>query len=195
MLILLFLVAAFALYRVLLLDPRCAQTRAKPLLLWFSIIVTTLPLIIRPESPVAPFSLCFALSSLFTPLFFSAMATEGVAAWVGDKVFLSASRFLVASVLAIPLSLFERGWWVGVLLGLGGALFLSRRGLWVRSGGSAGRYAVAVIGLCVVGAGLSAQTDSIKITPRNWFKSMEHLKEAAGSDTNREPVVKAKQTP
>jgi hypothetical protein len=175
MLLLVYILFSYLLFRVLLCDPREATKRVSSVLIWGHVGLVGLPLIISPQSAYTRFFLALAISVSITPLIFSAMRTFTIADWIGDKITIAALRFGVALLLMLPLSYFANGWWVMVLFGLGVGLFYMRLWLWITSGGRVRDYLLALVGACVVGAGLSIQADNAGVTPANWFKLFDHL--------------------
>ncbi len=181
MLLPVYILFAYLLFRVLLCDPRDATKRVSPVLVWGHVALVVLPLLVPPRSPYARFFLALAISVSITPLVFSAMNTFGIGGWIGDKITIAALRFAVALLLILPLSCFPSGWWVVVLFSLGAGFFYMRLWFWKTSGGRVRDYLLALLGACVVGVGLSVQADNGGVTPLNWFKLFDHLPRAGES--------------
>lgn len=167
--------AAFFMFRVLLSDPRKPAIKPSLWLTWGHVILVTLPVLMSGQNKLTPFIFCLAVSSVFTPMAFSAMRTEGWGGWFSDKIFLSLARMVVALVLGFVLVLLPEGWWVIVLLGLGFCGFFLRLGIWLGKNGSPGRYFGALGASAVVIVGLSVAADRIAVTAKDWFKALKHL--------------------
>jgi hypothetical protein len=188
LLLLLLPVALFVLLRVALVDPRTPTEPAGNFGLAVAISVGSLPVAFAwaPDSPIYNVCLVFALSTVVTPVLFSAMKTDTPAEWLSDKVFLVGVRTAFALGLVVPLT-YLRAYWFLVLAAIALASFATRFFVWVRNGGEPTRY-VHAFGAAVAAFFLYfAMISESRVTASTWTNWREFIPRMPNTSIERQP--------
>jgi len=114
------------------------------------VLLGSLPMVLFWDRDSALFnaSLALGMSTVFSPLIFSAMNTDDKISWIKDKVFVVLGRLTFAAVLAI-VHTFVRVEWFLLLGAIALFCFLSRWPVWMLAGGNRRRYLLALMAVFV----------------------------------------------
>jgi len=166
----------FKSFRVVSADPRVPAEQPGTLGVLASTAICLSPalFISAPASPLFNACLALGLSTLVSPMLFSAMSTGGhstwiedKAAWLRDKIFVLVVRTLAAAAIAVPLIWLDRSWFY-VLAALALVSFISRWAMWNDAGGSSSKYGRAVFFAFCGLLAYSQMVNASELSPENW---------------------------